>query len=79
MHSWLTWQPRHLKRKVPLLDIPARGRLGEYSRNYAGLRRTQDDMDAVIDRIAREQVWHGYPPALAAAAEDEYEVTTLYF
>ena len=77
VHSWLNWQLRHLKRKVPL-DTPARGRLRSIAATMPDFD-AQADMDAVIDRIAREQVSGVIRRALAALPEDELEVTMLYF
>lgn len=77
VHSWLTWQLRHLKRTLPI-DAPTRGRLRSIADTMPDYD-AQADMDAVIDRIAREQVSGVIRRALAALPEDEYEVTTLYF
>lgn len=77
VHSWLDMQLRHLKRTLPI-DAPARGRLRSIAETMPDYD-AQDDMDAVIDRIAREQVSKVIRRALAALPEDELEVTTLYF
>ncbi len=77
VHSWLTWQLRHLKRTIPI-DAPARGRLRSIADTMPDFD-AQADMDAVIDKIAREQVSGVIRRALATLPEDEYEVTALYF
>ena len=77
VHSWLDWQLRHLKRTIPI-DAPARGRLRSIAATMPDYD-AQADMDAVIDRIAREQVGVVIRRALAALPEDECEVTMLYF
>ena len=77
VQGWLDEQLRHLRRKVPL-DVPARGRLRSIAATMPDYD-AQADMDAVIDRIAREQASAVIRRALAALPEDEYEVTTLYF
>jgi RNA polymerase sigma factor (sigma-70 family) len=77
VHSWLDWQLRHLKRTIPI-DAPARGRLRSIAATMPDFD-AQDDMDAVIDKIAREQVSGVIRRALATLPEDEFEVTTLYF
>lgn len=77
VHSWLDLQLRHLKRKVPL-DTPARGRLRSIAATMPDYD-AQADIDAVIDKIAREQVSGVIRRALAALPEDELEVTMLYF
>ena len=77
VHSWLTWQLRHLKRTIPI-DTPARGRLRSIADTMPDYD-AQADIDAVIDKIAREQVSGVIRRALAALPEDELEVTALYF
>ncbi len=77
VYSWLTWQLRHLKRTIPI-DAPARGRLRSIAATMPDYD-AQADIDAVIDKIAREQVSGVIRRALAALPEDELEVTMLYF
>jgi len=77
VHAWLDDQLRRLKRTIPI-DAPARGRLRSIAETMPDYD-AQDDMDAVIDRIAREQVGTVIRRALAALPEDECEVTMLYF
>lgn len=77
VQGWLDWQLRYLRRKVPL-DAPMRGRLKSIAATMPD-HDAQADIDAVIDRIAREQVSVVIRRALAALPEDECEVTMLYF
>lgn len=77
VQHWLDWQLRHIRRKVPL-DAPARGRLRSIAATMPD-HDAQADIDAVIDKIAREQVSGVIRRALAALPEDECEVTMLYF
>ncbi len=77
VQGWLDEQLRYMRRKVPL-DVPARGRLRSIAETMPD-HDAQADMDAVIDRIAREQAGAVIRRALAALPEDELEVTMLYF
>lgn len=77
VHAWLDGQLRRLKRTIPI-DAPARGRLRSIADTMPDYD-AQADMDAVIDKVAREQVSGVIRRALAALPEDECEVTALYF
>lgn len=77
VQGWLDEQLRYLRRKVPL-DVPSRGRLKSIAATMPD-HDAQADIDAVIDRIAREQAGAVIRRALAALPEDECEVTILYF
>jgi RNA polymerase sigma factor (sigma-70 family) len=77
VQGWLDEQLRYLRRKIPL-DVPARGRLRSIAATMPDYD-AQADIDAVIDRIAREQAGAVIRRALAALPEDECEVTMLYF
>lgn len=77
VQGWLDEQLRYLRRKVPL-DAPARGRVKSIAATMPD-HDAQADIEAVIDRIAREQVSGVIRRALAALPEDECEITMLYF
>lgn len=77
VHAWLDDQLRRFKRTLPI-DAPARGRLRSIAATMPDYD-AQADMDAVIDKIAREQVGTVIRRALAALPEDECEVTMLYY